>query len=195
MYIHSIDDILEAIQKKCNYKSKPLETFAMISITSDMDNRSKFLAINIINGWSREGNKYGFGSYYPWIHNTSMISNRDSLASEVYYTVLGNNIDEFSERYHELVNVANNAGKDMVIEIQTAYKSRGRMNPRVIGYKRIITIPANASSLKDIKITDNMVENKADVMKIINTNRLMVDILERKMNTKDHRFDFHVQYL
>lgn len=194
MYIYTIDDILEAIQKKCNYKSKPLDTYAMISITSAMDDRSKFLAINIINGWVVDGNRYGYGSYYPWIHNTSMISSRDSLGSEIFYTILGSNIEDFSERFDELVNIANKANKDMVIDIQTAYRSRGRMNPRMIGYKRIIMIPADAMSYKDIKITDHIVENKADVMKIISNNNTTLNILENKMNNKERRFDFHVTY-
>ena len=68
------------------------------------------------------------------------------------------------------------------------------MNPRVIGYKRSIVVPAEASSLKDIKITDHMIENKADVMKIISNNNTMVSMLENKMTTRENRFDFHVQY-
>lgn len=194
MYIHTCDEIVDAIKKKCNFPAKPLDTYSIVSIGANIDDKSRHLAINIVSGWDRNGNRYGFGNYFPWVHNTSMIKDRGNLGSEVYYTVLGDNPEDFSRAFNKLIKLANSIKKDIKIEIETAYKSRGRMNPRVIGYKRSIVVPAEASSLKDIKVIDHIIENKADVMKIISNNNTMVSMLENKMNTRENRFDFHVQY-
>lgn len=194
MYTHTCDNIVDAIKKKCNFPQKPLETYAMVSIEPTIKDNYRFLAINIVSGWYRDNNKYGFGIYFPWIHNTSMINDRTNLHAEVCFTTMSYSKAELNSRLLMLIKLANEAGSDMIIKLNSAYKSRGAMNPRVIAYTKTIHIPADSSDIDDVIITDDIIEDKTNVMKILNSIKAMTSYVENKMNNNTRRFDLHIQY-